>query len=1294
MYEGTPLEPASTYQGNTFANVTLGLKYNDLTGTWSADRCVPLVGAGRVIDNISRGIVSVLGSENGLNNIIDLDLTNSAYLSGLDVNLIGKTILSVKDIYRTYAAGQRVGFMLGNKENAILSLDVLSSLVISLYNDGQLVETHLASSDGKTLDLNVLKLSSSGNKGLQSLSIEAEHEFDEVMLGFGGVASASLSTANISIYYAFVGETPIEYITTASDSKVAIYRPNDLNYNTVLINPSKLLDPSKDEDEGILANLIVGGSWRVTVDFGDLDIPKGTELGLLYSQGSLLSLTLLGETEITSFDSEWKEIPDDSYVSSGTLLGISALGGGKGSYSFITTTDQTQGMRVHVASIGVDFGGMTLLNFYKRDPVRLDPTSYFAVAEEVSTDKSYYRFMTPLSAPDGTPYGNVTLAIKDNGGETISADAPAASIQGDRIVGMHRGITYTVSATFTMADGSGSFTSDTRITRYADPQTTTMPIPMTGEDYSIASESRSNSLLSLYNNLDNAFNLVNTSQTDAATYMHALSLIDNSFIVGIETADGHKINTERTQKRVGFVVQPNSELLSLKALDFFRIVLYNGTQKVQTYVPAQNQSVSLGLINGSSGKIRISALTDQEFDRVELQTAGVLQLNLSKLNLYYAFYEETNGDDGSSDGIGDLCVDMLTAASHNLRINYDATTFSSLAMVANSMEELGYILDADKESKAVIPITVNVAGSMNLAVQFDPIATNQWIGVMISQPTGIATIQLLNGMELDVYNNGGLIESVRQKEGLLGLELIGYGDRYYLEAYPTVGAEFDEIRIKIPSLASVADNLLVYGVYMRPDENGNGVPDCAEDTDSGESDMMVANPSSYHICEGDPLTIQVKGGQTNDPYDMTFTPLDATSQTPIVIPRQLLAKNFSFQFTASQLEEYNIGSGRYTLAIWPSDEPVDPDATNYPRAIEVYIHPRQTTWQGDLSDDWNEWTNWSHGVPWNCTDVLIPDGCAIYPVLKRTNAAGTPVINCCRYIQFAANSELVNTQYLNYTKAWVDVVLENGVYNMFSAPLKETYTGDIFLSKYQGQNIPETITDYNWCWLSYTESSYPAGDGARFAPMIYQRMWNRATTNIGPNDGGDVAVNPDDNLWTAPFNLVSERYEAGHGILIRPGDESSASLTSSVIRLPKVHDQYQYYDLQTREYTGRSENITRSSQEIGRFIYENSRGTGEFPLHVLLENKRPSNMYLAGNPFMSHINVGGFFAANVAIDKIKLLVKQGSQYTYEEIARDVNSSRQIKPMQAFLVEVGGIYAQTNRYKLYVHFPAELQESGH
>lgn len=285
MYETVPSDASSPSSNlGEAGGGTRGLIYNDQTGTWTAiDQCVPLVGAGRIIDNISHGIVSVLGNENGLNNIIDLDLTNSAYLSGVDVNLIGKTILSVKDMYRTYAAGQRVGFVLGDKESSVLSLKVLSSLVVSLYNDGKLVETHLASSDGQTLDLNVLKLTSSGNNGLQSISVQAEHEFDEVMLGFGGVASASLSKANISIYYAFVGETPIEYITTATDSNVSIYKPHDLTYNTVLINPEKLLDPSKEEDDGILANLILGGSWRVTVDFGGLDIKKGTELGLLYS---------------------------------------------------------------------------------------------------------------------------------------------------------------------------------------------------------------------------------------------------------------------------------------------------------------------------------------------------------------------------------------------------------------------------------------------------------------------------------------------------------------------------------------------------------------------------------------------------------------------------------------------------------------------------------------------------------------------------------------------------------------------------------------------------------------------------------------------------------------------------------------------------------------------------------------------------------------------------------------------------------------------------------------------------
>ena len=56
-----------------------------------------------------------------------------------------------------------------------------------------------------------------------------------------------------------------------------------------------------------------------------------------------------------------------------------------------------------------------------------------------------------------------------------------------------------------------------------------------------------------------------------------------------------------------------------------------------------------------------------------------------------------------------------------------------------------------------------------------------------------------------------------------------------------------------------------------------------------------------------------------------------------------------------------------------------------------------------------------------------------------------------------------------------------------------------------------------------------------------------------------------------------------------------------MICLPKSHDQYQYFDLQTKEYVGRSETIVRNPKETGRFIYENQNGIGEFPLHVLLE---------------------------------------------------------------------------------------------
>ena len=54
------------------------------------------------------------------------------------------------------------------------------------------------------------------------------------------------------------------------------------------------------------------------------------------------------------------------------------------------------------------------------------------------------------------------------------------------------------------------------------------------------------------------------------------------------------------------------------------------------------------------------------------------------------------------------------------------------------------------------------------------------------------------------------------------------------------------------------------------------------------------------------------------------------------------------------------------------------------------VHPRQTTWTAAYTidaTDWLRWDNWSEGIPWSCTDVLIPGDMKNYPVLKAEAAA-------------------------------------------------------------------------------------------------------------------------------------------------------------------------------------------------------------------------------------------------------------------------------------------------------------------
>ena len=61
----------------------------DDRGHWIArNRRVPLVGAGRTINDLSPALVEVLSADKGLNCVTDLNIDNCADFSGIGVNLL------------------------------------------------------------------------------------------------------------------------------------------------------------------------------------------------------------------------------------------------------------------------------------------------------------------------------------------------------------------------------------------------------------------------------------------------------------------------------------------------------------------------------------------------------------------------------------------------------------------------------------------------------------------------------------------------------------------------------------------------------------------------------------------------------------------------------------------------------------------------------------------------------------------------------------------------------------------------------------------------------------------------------------------------------------------------------------------------------------------------------------------------------------------------------------------------------------------------------------------------------
>lgn len=1234
---GTRAEAASTSGLDVVQDATYG-------ATYKPNCRVPLVGEGRVINQITKNLVGVLSnSDNKLEYLVDKNLDNFVSLKGLAEVNAGLPILSVKDVNRVYydsSNGIKVGFLYKDP-GGLLSLDVLKGFWVKTYLKGEEQDGSSTSGSGENfqlLNLNLLNVSG----GLSEISFTTTKPFDEVRIGCASIDVDVLS--GLEFYYAFVGENPKKIAAEKHEYPYAEQeRPRHHLLKGDLVNESLTDGPVCELVSGLL-----GGGLTCRVDFG-ATIPVGSEVGYYTTGGGLASISL-GATELNAYDTSDNN-PQSINAESG--IGVSALAGGAREFSMILTKKDTRRLELDLPS-GINLLSAVQVHYaYSRDPVEIDVSSYFTIGNDtISTD--YYNLPTPS---EGTVI--YSLISSPNG-------VTSPEISGNHITGMTVNGDYVVKAVYTREEKeiSWSYAVIHRNKKEAEAGCNTMMINTSGNEgqYTVVESSGSQGGISLFNKINNRQNLVDGDYTNYAEATNVLSLIQFGSLAGVHSSQdialqgGGKI-------RVGFVMQTNNQLLGADVLKFFFIRLYKDGKEVFSGLTAENDAVGVGLVGNDGSKLRFYVETDRTFDQVELWTAGLLNVNLNTFRLYYAFYEPVTCEEYA--GTSEACMEMITAQKHGATINYAETKSSSVASVGATTNNLSYVIDNSQQTAASIVAGVSLISRSTVAVKFNSIRGGQPLGAILRMPGYVLNASVLQNVTIAAYNGGQAVASESTSSGLASIEVISDAGLAYMEVTPL--QDYNEVRISFPSLADALETVWLSGFYIRPDANGNGIPDCAEELEvQGEIDIVYRDITE-HVCVDETtylgnVRISVDAKPELLGTELTFTcyPYNGNGQK-IEQEAALQQDNNGYFF------ELSLPVGDYSIS----------GLSTY-NGLRAQVHPLKTTWKRNALDtDWNNWNNWTDGSPWGCTNVVIPAGATRYPNLNAWGSVDKFYGgNYCANIHFEPGAAVLNTQYLEYDCAYVEMEVQSGMYHMISTPLHGMVTGDMFVSP----EMPAYFTPLNGA--TYRE--------VRHNPVVRQKMYSRAVTTAtsGTDPNGTVVATAD---WSRTFNAVAQPYEQAQGIKMMVGNDWG---TSYRLRFPKAYTEYNYYTLSGGWV--KKETLPEGARNMnGKFAYEvigfNPENAGSSFTFELRNEEQGATCFVAGNPFMSYLDIKTFLTENKqSVQAIRIIDSENIFGEEEGLVRislgengdlsfDVagEQSNTIAPLQAFYVEVSGDYASDN-----------------
>lgn len=1318
-----------------------------------------LVGPGCVVNQFASN-VQLLSGISGLENLVDEDLDNFAtFTTGVAVGVTEQPLFSVKDMNHTYAAGTEAGIcMVSSESGGLLSLSVIQLFTIRAYNNGKLIATYPVSSGqaGSGVGLDLIKIPGTDNMAV-NLTCTPEEDFDELYVDISGGLDVSV-IKELKFKYAFVGKPRQCLLTTnglkqyakltgqaGEDGAGAVLKPRGAAVPVLIPFPiidselNKMVDDDLSNSCSVTNVVSVGykGAAKLSTDPDEplcgitndspnptVVFPAGSEVGFVYQNAAALNLKLGNYVEIKVFNTDGTT--QTERVEAG-VLSLSVAEGGKMTSSVIAKKEFYAAEIAFYTAVSANLGNLGVYYGFVNETPEVPhrcPINSSVNAEICDVQSTYQLLSNPALAVEwklvsakeyGTdkdlPEGSVTVTPS---GKVTFYDVDGKNIPGEYVFeATSVGCTHTPKCTERVMIRRGIVSYDAGCSEpiFNDDS-------QNNHELSTDIYDSSGALISI-SDLKNAESILDKDFNNYASYTGGLSIASNIRVVGVKKKEGiFTVSSEKeggkVNKRIGFVVESKSTFLNADVLQFFQIRCYHDGQEVYRKLIDETNAVGVGLIEGDqSQKVRFSIEVPAydedgnpiEFDEFMLWTAGVLKLDISVLNIYYSFIEDASFD----------CGNPLKCAE-TISVDNGATAYPDMkfqtASIAGVVQNLGYLIDNDLDSYFLYQNTVQAGSGMVVSVKLGKtLDYRHQFGIIMDNQTFLAGVGLGTWMTVETYYNGVATGDKFDNWGVLGLDVIGYGDKSYLINNPT--RNFDEVRITFAGIANVLNGYKLYGLFIRGDKNLNGIPDCMDPDTNCAEDLGL---STSKVCVGEEITLsgQVQGVD-NDykiivyaPEQMIESKISEGKDTLVSFRDTVLVGSSSFSI---KIPSSTAGTG---LNIMVYDE-----TGRYLDGITYTVHPQQTEWRRTpLSTDWNEPNNWVGNVnPYCCTNVIIPDGASRYPVLPTLEPVqsedGTEVpvpadTYCCDGIYFKSSvdadednpAQIVNVPELAYNKAWVDVRMMPNRYYMFASPLMNTYTGDLF--------VPADMNGIQK-GMEFEDLTQENAPQNRFNPSVYQRMWKtnpqvRLLDDIVYNGNaenrtekwGNAGMETQGKLadWSRIFNSLKEPYSGQKGFSVWVDNGNLSADNPVIIRLPKQHVRYNYYTSDGILLPEKDEALDRANNT--RFIYEEGKGTipaayeskkvgglfdsaGKLTLRVLTESAGKS--FVTSNPFMSDLDIQTLLKDNPRI--LTLRRYDGNayiSYVYDKNTQSLltNSSEDlnrqniknvIHPLESFFVDM-------------------------